>query len=69
MLDLAQRRWPEVQDRRQLLLLLASAGADRIASDLDAADGDLRRQRQAQALSRAADLLDTEILLSDTAWR
>ena len=31
-LDLAQRRWPEVKDRKQLLLLLAAAGREAIES-------------------------------------
>lgn len=29
-LDRAQRRWPEVQDRKELLLRLAAAGGDAI---------------------------------------
>ena len=29
-LDQAQRRWPEVQDRKELLLRLAAAGGDAI---------------------------------------
>jgi hypothetical protein len=69
MLDLAHRRWPDVQDRRGLLLRLAGAGAERVASELDAAAAESRRERQRQALSRAAELIDAEALLSDGAWR
>ena len=69
MLDLAQRRWPEVQDRRQLLLRLASAGADRIACELDNRTAEERHQRQQQALRRAGEVIDTGLLLSDAAWR
>lgn len=69
MLDMAQRRWPDVEDRRQLLLRLAAAGSEAIA---DAVDDDLRagrRARQADALARAGDLIDRDALLSDSAWR
>jgi len=69
MLDLARRRWPEIEDRRQLLLRLAGAGAERIASELDAAAAELRRERQRRAMARAPDLVDTETLLTDLAWR
>lgn len=71
MLDLAHRRWPDVPDRRQLLLRLAGAGAERVASELDAVAvaAESRRERQRQALSRAAELIDAETLLADGAWR
>lgn len=69
MLDLAQRRWPAVEGRRELLLRLASAGAERIASELDAAAAASRREQQRQALARAPELVDAETLLTDSAWR
>ena len=69
MLDLAQRRWPEVHDRRQLLLRLAAAGHQAIASDVGEAERELRGQRQREALSRASALVDADVLLSDEAWR
>jgi hypothetical protein len=69
MLDLAQRRWPDVHDRRQLLLRLANVGADRIASELDGAAFQQQRERQREALHRAAELIDADFLLSDAAWR
>lgn len=69
MLDLAQRRWPDVHDRRQLLLRLAGVGADRVASELDRESSEQRRERQRIALSRARELIDPEVLLSDAAWR
>jgi hypothetical protein len=68
-LDLAQRRWPEVDDRRQLLLRLAAAGRDSIAAEVDADERRHRRGRQLDALSRAERLVDSETLLSDAAWR
>lgn len=69
MLNLAGRRWPAVEDRRQLLLRLAGAGAERIGAELDAAAGETRRERQRQALARAGELIDSEALLADAAWR
>lgn len=69
MLDVAQRRWPDVHDRRQLLLRLAGVGADRVASELDLVSFQQRRDRQNAALHRAPELIDSEVLLSDTAWR
>ena len=69
MLDIARRRWPEINDRRQLLLRLAGAGAEQIASELDAMTAESRRERQRLALARAPKLIDTETLLTDTAWR
>jgi hypothetical protein len=69
MLDLAQRRWPEVRDRRQLLLRLAAAGRQVIAADVGQAERELRAHRQREALSRANALVDADALLSDEAWR
>ena len=69
MLDLAERRWPDVHDRRQLLLRLAGIGADRIASELDGTEFRQQRERQLDALRRASSLVDAEVLLSDVAWR
>jgi hypothetical protein len=69
MLDLAQRRWPEVTDRKQLLMRLAAAGRDAIAPDVDARAREQRRERQRAALARAAGLVDADALLGDAAWR
>jgi hypothetical protein len=35
LLDAAERRWPEVTDRKVLLLRLAAAGAEAIATDAE----------------------------------
>ncbi|MBE2315216.1 hypothetical protein DVA67_004475 [Solirubrobacter sp. CPCC 204708] len=69
MLDDAQQRWPDVHDRRELLLRLAATGHDAIASDAAARDRAARLQRQREALSRARSLVDVDELLSDAAWR
>lgn len=69
MLDLAQRRWPNVHDRKQLLLRLATAGRDAISPELDGRERELRRERQLAALRRADELVDRDELLADAAWR
>lgn len=69
MLDVAQRAWPEVTDRKQLLLRLAAAGHDAIRAGLDGRDEAQRRARQREAMSRAAELMDVDVLLADAAWR
>lgn len=69
MLDLAERRWPDVDDRRLLLLKLAAAGHEAIAAEVAASEGDAARELQHAALARAAELIDVEELLDDAAWR
>jgi hypothetical protein len=69
MLDTAQRRWPDVRNRRTLLLRLAAAGRDAIAVDVDAGEREQRRMRQHEAMSRAATLVEVDELLADAAWR
>lgn len=69
MLDIAQRRWPDVHDRRQLLLQLVAAGRDAIAPDVEASVRTQLRERQREALNRASTLIDVDELLADAAWR
>jgi hypothetical protein len=69
MLDAAQRRWPDVHDRKELLLRLTAAGSEAIAAEAAAEDRGLRRQRQREALRRGHELLDADVLLTDAAWR
>jgi hypothetical protein len=68
LLDSAERHWPEIADRKSLLLRLAEEGAQA----LDAADEELavdeRRNRARTALERIPALVDVELLLSDRAW-
>ncbi len=66
LLDLAQRAWPEVRDRKELLLRLAEAGAGVVEQTL-------REQETSRALRRAAvmrsrEILDADVLLADQAW-
>lgn len=67
MLDAAARRWPEVTDRRKLLLKLAETGAERVASEQESAEA--RRARQVEAAQRIREWVDVDVLLSNEAWR
>jgi hypothetical protein len=69
MLDLAQRAWPEIEDRKELLYRLARTGEDALRAELGRRDASSRRDRQQAALARAGDLIDADALLSDAAWR
>jgi hypothetical protein len=66
LLDLAQRAWPEITDRRQLLLRLTQAGGQMLQAEL--ADQDARRERQRIGLARAEELVKVDELLGDRAW-
>ncbi len=67
LLDLAQRVWPEITDRRQLLLRLTQAGGRMLEAGL--ADDAARAERQRAGLTRAARLVDVDELIGDGAWR
>jgi hypothetical protein len=67
LLDLAHRAWPEITDRRQLLLRLTEVGGEALETRL--AEQEQRRERQRIGLERAARLVDVDHLLSDQAWR
>jgi hypothetical protein len=69
MLDLAQRAWPEIADRKELLFRLAVNGEQALREQVERREHENRRERQREALERAPRLLDTELLLSDAAWR
>lgn len=67
MLDAAERRWPEVSDRRKLLLKLAEAGAEQVAQEQESAAA--RHARQVAAARRIRERTDIDVLLSNEAWR
>jgi hypothetical protein len=69
LLDDAQRQWPEVGDRKELLLRLARAGHDSLRSERAEAEAADRRERQRAALEHLPKLVDVDLLLSDRAWR
>lgn len=68
LLDDAQCQWPNLTDRKQLLLRLAQAGHDSLRLDRMQAEATQRRERQQAALARLTELVDTDSLLADAAW-
>ena len=60
--------WPDVGDRKQLLLRLAEGGHRALGSAELAKVARDRRARVALALERIPSLLDRDRLLSDEAW-
>lgn len=67
-MDAAQKRWPEVADRKQLLLMLADEGRNALELGERELESEERHQRAQVALARIGSLVDTELLLSDHAW-
>lgn len=68
LLDAAQRRWPEVSERRLLLIRLAEEGHTALGLDQAELDAAERDERLRHALRRIPSLIDTDRLLSDEAW-
>jgi hypothetical protein len=68
-LDDAQRQWPEVENRKDLLLRLADAGHKALQLSEAEAETGSRRERQRAALERLPTLIDVESLLADRAWQ
>jgi hypothetical protein len=69
MLDLAQRAWPEVEDRKELLYRLARTGEDTVRARVQQDEHAARRERQRAALEHAGELIDMGAAVSDAAWR
>jgi hypothetical protein len=69
MLDGAERAWPDVRDRKELLLRLAASGARHLAADQARSDAVGLRERQVRAAARSRELVDVDLLLGDAAWR
>lgn len=68
LLDAAQARWPEIADRKALLLRLADEGHNTLEVGDEQLAADERRRRGRAALERIPSLVDAELLLSDRAW-
>ncbi len=68
LLDAAQRRWPEIHDRKALLLRLAEEGHNTLELGEEQLAAEERHERARAALGRIPSLVDTELLLSDRAW-
>ncbi|HWY89837.1 MAG TPA: hypothetical protein VNY31_04130 [Solirubrobacteraceae bacterium] len=69
LLDDAQRQWPGVEDRKELLLRLARAGHDSLRLDRAEAEANDRRERQRVALVNLRRLVDWSAIRDDQAWR
>jgi hypothetical protein len=69
LLDAAQLRWPEITDRKALLLRLAEEGHETLELDDEQVAAEERRKRARLALARIPSLVDAGLLLSDQAWR
>ena len=67
LLDDAQRQWPEVGNRKELLLRLAQAGHD--ALGLPSAEAEIRRELQRSALIDLQRTVDWDAIGDDQAWR
>jgi hypothetical protein len=68
LLDDAQRQWPEIKDRKELLLRLAQAGHDSLHLERTEAEASSRRERQRTALSRLQRIVDWDAIRDDQAW-
>ena len=68
LLDDAQRQWPGVRDRKELLLRLARAGHDSLHLDRAEADESDRRERQRAALTNLQRTVDWGAIRDDQAW-
>lgn len=69
LLDDAQRQWPEIRDRKALLLRLAQAGHDSLRLSQAEAEASRRRERQRSALINLQRLVDWSAIRDDQAWR
>ncbi len=68
LLNAAARRWPEITDRKELLLRLAREGHDALQLGELNRSAEQRRERARAALERIPALLDADLLLSGRAW-
>jgi hypothetical protein len=69
LLDDAQRRWPEIASRQELLLRLAQTGHQSLCLDQAEAQASQRRERQRAALASLQRTVDWDAIRDDQAWR
>jgi hypothetical protein len=69
LLDDAQRRWPEISNRKELLLRLARTGHELLRLGQIEADADRRREGQQAALADLQHTVDWDSIRDDQAWR
>ncbi len=68
LLDDAQRRWPEVEDRKELLLRLAHTGHDSLRLTEANEEASRRRERQSAALAGLQSAVNWDVIRNDQAW-
>jgi hypothetical protein len=69
LLDDAQRRWPEIGNRKDLLLRLAQTGHESLRlGEMEAAASE-RRELQQAALADLKHSVDWDAIRDDQAWR
>jgi hypothetical protein len=68
LLDDAQRRWPEIRNRKQLLLRLAQTGRESLHLRDRDAEASQRRERQRAALAGLRRTVDWDAIRDDQAW-
>lgn len=69
LLDDAQRRWPEIESRKELLLALAQTGHESLRlAELDE-ESNRRRERQEASLAGLQRTVDWDAIRDDQAWR
>ncbi len=68
LLDDAQSQWPEVRDRKELLLRLAQAGHESLHLERAETEVNMRRERQRVALAGLQRAVDWDAIRDDQAW-
>jgi hypothetical protein len=68
LLDDAQQRWPEVDDRKELLLRLAHTGHSSLRLGEEEIEAGRRRERQRTALAGLQRTVDWDAVRNDQAW-
>lgn len=68
LLDDAQRQWPEIGDRKALLMRLAQAGHDALQLARSHADAQTRLRRQRSALAVLQRAVDWDAIRDDRQW-
>jgi hypothetical protein len=69
LLDDAQRRWPEIESRKELLLRLAETGHHSLHLAELEGEAHRRQSRQRAALARLQGSVDWDAIRDDQAWR
>lgn len=69
LLDDAQRRWPEIESRKELLLRLAETGHHSLHLDELEEEAHRRRARQRTAIAGLQGTVDWDAIRDDQAWR